>query len=83
MSEFRKQKVDIYISTNEDEEPGPLNFVLHKVINFDLNKTGYDKEYEINPKYSFWFKPKMTSIHSDKIYIRIIGQKACEIELIA
>lgn len=83
LSEFRRQKVDIYLTTDETDPPGPHNFQMHKVINFDTEKNGYDKEYEVNPKFHFIFNLPASKVLSDKIFIRLIGSKACEIEMIA
>lgn len=56
---------------------------MHKVINFDIEKNGYNKEYDVNPKFHFMFKLSANQVLSDNLYISVVGSKACEIELIA
>lgn len=45
LTEFKKQIINIYISTDTEEMPGPLNHQYHKVINFEVEPNGYGKEF--------------------------------------
>lgn len=83
LSEFRRQRIDVYVTTDPEEPPGPANHQLHKQFNFDIPKSGYSKEYEVNPRFTFMFNLNSGSVVSDRVFVRIVGSKPCEIEVIA
>jgi len=54
------------------------------VLNFDHERNGYDKEYQVNPTFSFTFSlPTIKDILSQSVYIKIVAVKACELEISA
>ena len=55
LSEFKRQKIHMYITTNDIDEPGPQNFQMHQVLNFDIEQNGYGKEFDTNPRFTFTF----------------------------
>lgn len=83
LSEFRRQQIDVYITTDPEETPGPAHYQLHKRFNFDIPKSGYSKEYEVNPRFTFMFNLNQANVLSDRVFVRIVGSKPCEMELIA
>ena len=56
---------------------------MHKVLKFDLEKNGYEKEYDVNPVFYFTLALQAKQILSDSVYINIVGEKSCKLNIVA